>query len=357
MAETNPTSWRYASHLYSRLRSLADSNVHQIYNRLLYKASRRLLGTELPVNVPYHAFYCAMGIEARCNLKCTMCPRNDPNFKEGEMSYEMFTRIMDQLPFIREAQLAGLGEPFLHKDLFTMIEYLRRRRIRSVVVTNGTLLNQQNVEKILESGLGALHVSIDSADPEVYKSIRVGARLENVTENLRKLVERRNNDKSRLLINVNSILMRRNYRQVEDMIRLCTTVGADSISFSDMQYTFDVGISTESESLRRGSETEKEELRKLFEEAKALSKELGIQIGLPRLEQPKARENCKQPWLYFVVKENGKVRPCCAIHDVEFGDLTEEDYGTIWNNDKFKMFRARLLSDDLPSKCKDCTFL
>jgi len=357
MAETNPTSRSYVSHLYSRLRSLADSNVHQIYNRLLYRASRRLLGTELPVRVPYHAFYCAMGIEARCNLKCTMCPRNDPNFKEGEMSYEMFTRIMDQLPFLKEAQLAGLGEPLLHKDLFKMIEYLRTRKIRSVVVTNGTLLNERNIEKILLSGLDALHVSIDSADPEIYKSIRVGATLQSVTMNLRNLIDRRNREKSKLEVNVNSILMRRNFHQVEAMIKLASAVGADSIGFSDMQYTFDVGISRESESLRCATEAEKERMRGLFEKAEAMAKELGIRASLPNLEQPRVRENCNQPWLYFVVKENGKVRPCCAIHDMEFGDLTKERYGAIWNNDRFETFRARLLSNNVPDKCKNCTFL
>jgi radical SAM protein with 4Fe4S-binding SPASM domain len=298
-----------------------------------------------------------MGIEARCNLECTMCPRNNPNFKEGEMSYEMFARIMDQLPFLREVQLAGLGEPFLHKDLFTMIEYLRRRKMRSVVVTNGTLLNKHNIEKILRSGLDALHVSIDSADPEVYKSIRVGAKLENVTENLKNLVECRNNERSKLQINVNSILMRRNYHQVEEMIKLCSAIGADSISFSDMQYTFDVGISTESESLRRASEAEKQEMRRLFAKSEALSRNLGIRIGLPNLEQPGLRENCKQPWLYLVVKETARVRPCCAIHDVEFGDLTEDTYSAIWNNSKFVAFRTRLLSSDVPAECKGCTFL
>ena len=311
----------------------------------------------MPVRVPYGAFYCGMGVEARCNLRCTMCPRNDPNFKEGEMSYEMFTRIMDQLPFLREVQIAGLGEPFLHEDLFKMIEYARNRKIKSVVTTNGTLLNQQNIQRVVQSGLGALHVSIDSADPEVYKSIRVGARLEAVAENVKSLCDRRISEGSKLEIIVNSILMRRNYSQVEDMIRLCAAVGANSISFSDMQYSFDVGISRESESLRLASEVEKDEMRKLFVRAKSLSEELGIEIGLPRLDQPRVRENCNQPWVYFSVKENGKVRPCCAIHDLEFGDLNYESYRSIWNNDKFKDFRKRLLSNEVPTRCRHCTFL
>jgi radical SAM protein with 4Fe4S-binding SPASM domain len=316
-----------------------------------------ITGTELPVRVPYDAFYCGIGIEARCNLKCTMCPRNDPNFEEGEMSYETFTRIADQLPFLREVQLAGLGEPLLHNDLFKMIEYARARKIRSVITTNGTLLNQRNIERIIQSGLGAAHVSIDSPDPEVYKSIRVGATLDHVTSNLRNLVQRRNEARSRLQIIVNSILMRSNYGQVDDMIKLCADLGVDSISFSDMQYFLDVGISKESESLRLAPGSEKDEIRARLAKAQKLADELRIEVGLPSLDQPRVRENCKQPWLYFMVKENDKVRPCCAIHDKEFGDLNQQSYRSIWNNYDFQSFRKRLLSDDVPDECKHCTFL
>jgi len=343
--------------LSSRFRSVRNSNIHQIYNRVLYRKSRMIDGTELPVHVPYGAFYCGMGVEARCNLKCTMCPRNDPNFKEGEMPYDAFTRIMDQLPFLREVQLAGLGEPLLHGDLFKMIEYARTRKIRSVITTNGTLLNQRNIESVIQSGLGAVHVSVDSPDPEMYKSIRVGATLDHVTSNMRNLVQHRNEAGSRLQIIVNSILMRSNYHQVEDMIKLCADLGVDSISFSYMQYFLDVGISKESESLRRAPTSEKDEIRRRLAKAQKLADELRIEVGFPSLDQPKVRENCKQPWLYFMVKENGRVRPCCAIHDQEFGDLNQQSYKSIWNNDDFQSFRKRLLSNDVPAECKRCIFL
>jgi MoaA/NifB/PqqE/SkfB family radical SAM enzyme len=280
-----------------------------------------------------------MGVEARCNLKCTMCPRNDPNFKEGEMPFSLFTMIMAQLPFLKEVQLSGLGEPLLHRDLFKMIRYLRRRRIRSVVVTNGTLLSDEVINEIFRSGLDVLNVSIDSADPEVYASIRVGARLKEIKENVKKLVDRKMREGSKLEVNINSILMRSNYRQVEDMIRLGWELGVDSISFSDIQYSFDVGISKGYESLRLASRREKREIRRLFERAQKLSKELNLRVYLPRLEQPKVRELCKQPWLYLVVKEDGRVRPCCGIHKREFGDLTKEGFKSIWNNDDFRSFR------------------
>jgi radical SAM protein with 4Fe4S-binding SPASM domain len=59
----------------------------------------------------------------------------------------------------------------------------------------------------------------------------------------------------------------------------------------------------------------------------------------------------------MVLDEKGLVRPCCAIHFVSFGDMTKQSFNEVWNNNDFTSFRERLLSDDVPSKCKDCTFL
>ncbi len=343
--------------LLSRLLSIRNYTIHQNCNRFLYRECKIVNGTVLLTRVPYRPFYCGIGIEAKCNLKCTMCPRNDPNFQESEMSYDMFTRIIDQLPFLKGAHLSGLGEPMLHKDLFRMIRYLKDRKMSSLIVTNGTLLNEVNIKKIFQSGLDVVHVSIDSADPETYESIRVGAKLEDVKAGVKNLVDQRDKRQSRLKVNINSILMKKNYRGIEDMVRLGSEVGADQVIFCDIAYSFDVGISRRYESLRLADEDEKREMHRLFTSARALSEKLNIPISLPRLEQPKVREDCEQPWIYLIVKENGKVRPCCGIHHKEFGDLTRESYGSIWNNSEFQSFRKALLSNDIPTECKHCGML
>ena len=314
-------------------------------------------GTELPIQPPYGPVNAQISVEGYCNLKCTMCPRNDPKFKDQEMPFEKFTKILDQLPFVKEVELTGLGEPLLHKDLFKMIEYAKKRKIRTVVTTNATLLNEKNIEKVLQSGLDVIHISIDSADPETFKAIRVGTTLEKVIAGLRNLIAAREQRGAKLRVVINSILMMRNYRQVGDMIKLCAAAGVDAVGFSDMQYTFDVGISTRAESLRCASEAEKEEMRELFKKGEAMAKEFNLEVAFPRLDQPKVRQNCKQPWTMIVTDEKGTVRPCCAVHFVSFGDLNKDNFKTIWNNESFKNFRQKLLSDDVPEVCKGCTFL
>jgi radical SAM protein with 4Fe4S-binding SPASM domain len=286
-----------------------------------------------------------------------MCPRGDPQFKDQAMTYDEFTNIFDKVPFVKELELTGLGEPLMHKDLFRMIEYAGKRKVRTVVTSNATLLDARNIQKVLDSGLDEIHISIDSADPEIFKTIRVGTTLEKVTTNLKNLVDARNRTGSKLRVVINSILMMRNYHQIGDMIKLCGAAGVNEISFSDMQYAFDVGISTKAESLRCASDAEKSEMKKIFDQAEGMAREFGIQIGLPRLDQPKVRTRCKQPWTMLVTDERGEVRPCCAIHFVSFGNLSQDRFNSIYNREKFENFREKLLSDEVPDKCKDCTFL
>lgn len=141
------------------------------------------------------------------------------------------------------------------------------------------------------------------------------------------------------------------------MVKLGAAASVDEISFSDRQYSFDVGISKLEESLRCATEEKKQEIRKYFEEADAISKELDIRIGLPRLEQSKTRQHCKQLWTELVTGEKGHVRPCCAVHFVSFGDLNTQTVKEIWNDKPFTVFRERLLTEDTPEYCKNCIYL
>jgi MoaA/NifB/PqqE/SkfB family radical SAM enzyme len=58
----------------------------------------------------------------RCNLLCTTCPRTYEELEPpADMSWELFVRIVDQLPNIERAVLHGVGEPMLVKNLPRMV--------------------------------------------------------------------------------------------------------------------------------------------------------------------------------------------------------------------------------------------
>ena len=54
----------------------------------------------------------------RCNLPCTTCPRTYEELEpETDMSWELFTSIVNQFDGIQRVVLHGVGEPMLVKDL------------------------------------------------------------------------------------------------------------------------------------------------------------------------------------------------------------------------------------------------
>src|SRR5208282_2257655 len=81
----------------------------------------------------------------RCNLLCTICPRTYEELEPpADMSWELFTRIVDQFPAIERAVLHGVGEPMLVKHLARMVHYLKDRGTYVLFNTNGTVLNERN---------------------------------------------------------------------------------------------------------------------------------------------------------------------------------------------------------------------
>src|SRR3979411_1403841 len=109
----------------------------------------------------------------RCNLLCTTCPRTYEELEPpADMSWELFTSIVDQLPNIERAVLHGVGEPMLVKNLPRMVRYLKDRCTYGLFNTNGTLLNDRNGRALIEAGLDELRVSLAAATATSYRAIR-----------------------------------------------------------------------------------------------------------------------------------------------------------------------------------------
>src|ERR1700729_1718296 len=138
----------------------------------------------------------------RCNLLCTTCPRTYGELEPpADMSWALFTKIVDQLPNIERAVLHGVGEPMLVKNLPRMVRYLKDRGTYVLFNTNGTVLNDKNGRALIEAGLDELRVSLDAANAKSYPAVRgkdyFGRILKNVRA-FRELQEREGKDSPRV---------------------------------------------------------------------------------------------------------------------------------------------------------------
>ena len=111
----------------------------------------------------------------KCNLNCKMCVRNVLSEKIGNMSLETYKRLLDVFSDLSLLNLSGYGEPLLNKDIFTMIKLAKANLSEDATVacnTNATQISEKVAEKLVQSGIDKIVVSMDGAHPETFEKIR-----------------------------------------------------------------------------------------------------------------------------------------------------------------------------------------
>ena len=106
----------------------------------------------------------AWEITRRCNLACVHCRAGAENeCYPDELTTEQGLRMLDDVASMGHQSVIILtgGEPLLRGDVFQMAEHGHKLGLRMVMATNGTILTPEIVDKIKESGIQRLSISLD----------------------------------------------------------------------------------------------------------------------------------------------------------------------------------------------------
>jgi len=99
----------------------------------------------------------------RCNLKCPHCYAHATSKgAANELSTRDAKKVIDDL--VRQKVLVLIlsgGEPILRQDLYKLATYAKEKGISCALSTNGTMIDELHVRKILKSGIGYVGISID----------------------------------------------------------------------------------------------------------------------------------------------------------------------------------------------------
>jgi len=287
------------------------------------------------------------------------------------MPFETFTALVDQLPTMTELQLQGLGEPLMHPRFFDMVAYAAASGVEVSTNSNLTLLTPARAERLVQSGLRRLQVSIDGATPETYERIRVRSNWQRVIANLEGLVaakRRLGSDLPRVAMVV--VVMRQNLDELADLVRLAAGVGVTAVFVQHLCHDF--GEETLPAHYRPMHEFVAEQtlvgeaparIDEAFGAARAAAVELGVELRLPHIvprpAPPGTRgpERCDLPWRSAYFSFDGRAMPCCMVATpdrVNFGNAATDGVVPIWESSAYQAFRDRLDSDDPPDICRSC---
>jgi hypothetical protein len=134
---------------------------------------------------------------AACNISCAeACCAPETGItrtrQAGMLDFDVFSRVIDEAgPSLGRIDFFNYGEAFLHKRAVEMCEYIKRKfpHIYLYTSTNGLAFTEEQVRRLMRSGIDEVTFSIDGASPETYAQYRRRGDFAKAIRNLRTAVE------------------------------------------------------------------------------------------------------------------------------------------------------------------------
>ncbi|MCF8217363.1 MAG: SPASM domain-containing protein [Bacteroidales bacterium] len=278
-----------------------------------------------------------------CNLNCPECPAGALEMKrdKGFISPQVYVPVIDQLAeHAMYLILYFQGEPFLHPQIFDIIQYARSKKLYVMISTNGHYLDKEKSHQLVNSGLHKLIVSLDGADQEAYEAYRKGGDINKVVQGIENVVEAKKQLNSRKpLIELQFLVLKTNEHQMEEVKRLSKKLNVDRLALKTAQiYNFKNGSPyiPETDKYSRYQKNDSGEY------------EIKMQM----------KNRCYRMWSGCVVTFDGYIVPCCFDKDASYamGNIRDRSFKDIWKDENYRSFRKQILTNRKGiDMCRNCT--
>ena len=307
-----------------------------------------------------------------CNLHCKHCYQRAERPLPDELSLDEKLRVVEELADNDVVAIAfSGGEPLMAPDFFEVAAHAYENNMYVSLATNGTMLSKETVERLVESGVRYIEISLDAARPELHDSFRgrSGA-WERTVEGIKNAVKQKD-----LFVCIASTITRYNFNEVDDLIRLATELGVRRF----LAFNFiPTGRAVEMEDADITPRMREELLEKLYKHLQ--EGEIEVMTTAPQFARicmtrssdtmsvthfgaGKSSEKtrllaefiggCGAGRLYCAIQPNGTVTPCVYM-PIVVGSLKKETFPDIWENSH--VLRELREREHLFSNCGNCNF-
>lgn len=300
------------------------------------RKERNYLKDVIPLDVPF-----SMQVELirACNFKCVYCIHSTPAAKEKLkkyiLNYAAFEKFVNDFKSfgknLKTITFSGIGEPMLNPEIYNILKVAKNISDKVILITNGSLLNKENIDKLIDTKLDTIRVSLQGISEEDYLQIcGVKINFKNFLDNLKYLYDNRKGVEICLKIPdivINSpekkLLAEKLFTDKCDIF----TIQAISPLQNNVDYT---SIKENYDKTMYCSSTLKEVLV------------------------------CPQPFYSMQLMADGSVRPCCMLEPdcYTIGNINEESIYDIWHGVMLKHLQILHLSGEknkIPA-CASCNY-
>jgi len=299
-----------------------------------------------------------MDLSNQCNLRCRMCYFSLDSKKDEVKTFmptQLFERIITQVgPISTQVCLSCGAEPLVHPQFKEILAIARKHVSEIWFVTNGSLFDEEIARLCVELQINRIAFSFEGATKETYEWIRRGASFDTFVKNVSTLAKIKKQTKSKLpLVTGNVVLMKKNIRELPEIVRLAKKIGILSLSAEYMRIFNGLQISEES------LENEPNLTKKYISVAKETAREMGILFSPPQDLTEKKYDPltiCRRPWEFINVWPTGEVIPCESWYgEKPIGDLSRQTFDEMWGSVAYRDLRRAIeTKEGLLPCCASC---
>jgi len=302
-------------------------------------------------------------ITGGCNLRCKHCLSDSGRLCPDELSTQEAKNLIDALEMMKVFNISfSGGEPLIRPDIFELLEYSSRKKIGIELLTNGTLITREIIDRFENINLFNVQVSIDGIGKTHDKFRGIDGSYERAVRAI-KLLRNANYE-----VVISSAVTKQNINQVCEMIDIAIDLGASAYKTTLFMPT-GRGKGNVNE-LILTPEDAKEFAFTLIDKKKEVGDKIIInnEVIYPWLTDiaeksdpletaDSSKIGCTAGNSSLYIVPDGKIAPCPFLREFEAGDTRKENLKEIWDNSTtFDIFR-NVTRGDLKGKCNGCEYL
>lgn len=324
------------------LKELKKENMEKIYEyrKKLYENPRL-----------YHLF---LEVTSRCNARCEHCGSScGDKIPTDEVSKEKLMETLKEVAEHYDASQILLnvtgGEPFLRKDLFEIMDYAVSLGFKWGVTSNGILINEELVKKIVKSGMSTISISIDGLK-ETHEAFRkVPGAWDKIIKGIKLMLK----EPSIQCVQVTTVANKKNIDELEELYKIVQELG---VKYWRVVNCDPIGRAKNNDDILLDAKGYRRLFKFIYEKRneKKIVVDYGCSHYLGLNTEKEIRDNyffCMTGLYVGSILSNGDIFVCPNVErrpELIQGNINKDSFVEVWEN-KFKEFRH-----EKRTSCKSC---
>ena len=322
----------------------------------------------LPLLPDYEPVFVNIEITTRCNLACPHCARHSFPRPAGDMSPQLFERLLDLLPHAYRITMVGLGEPLLNPHLVQLVTLAKAKGRRVAIATNAMALTSELSARLLAAGLDSIAFSLDAVEPDLAATIRPGSDIPRILENINTFTTQARALPQPVSMAVFTAVSIDTVSHLEQLVMTVKHLGVHVLMASDLNFRRNGERTLWQNRDKDGSGQVRRAITRAFTtglpvlsvrglEEFGLAERYGDYLLLPpeQLSQRSTRHRwCLSPWQTLPVDVDGNAALCDCRPEAQAGNLFRQPLDEIWNGEAMVRQRRQMLSESPPEDCLVC---